>query len=102
MAKTTKLFTPDALVVQGNLNIPLVITKVIEDDVELYHGFVPGFTKEDCVSPDLDSCKRRLKEAAEKLIDQYLQEGKEFPFFPTKDEIIEDFEGVCNIRFIKI
>lgn len=102
MAKTTKLFVPDAMQMQGQLNVPLVITKVIEDDVELYRGFVPGLTTEDCVSPSLDTCKERLRQDAEKMIDKYLKEGKEFPFFPTKEEIIEDFDGVCNIRFIKI
>lgn len=102
MAKITKLFVPDALQVQGKLNIPLVVTKAIEDGVEVYHGFVPGLTVEDCVSPSLDSCKARLKQEAERLIDKYLKEDKEFPFFPTKEEIIENFDGVCNIKFIKI
>ncbi len=102
MARITKLFVPDALAVEKELNMPLVITRVVEDDVELYHGFVPGLTKEDCISPSLDSCKARLKKDADKLVDKYLKENIEFPFFPTKEEIIEDFENVCYIKFIKL
>ena len=100
--RVTKLFVPDAMQENKVLNVPMVITRVEEEGVEVYHGFVPGLTKEDSIAVSIDACKKLLKEETEKLVDKYLKEGKEFPFFPTKEEIIQDFDGVCQITFIKL
>ncbi len=102
MARITKMFVPDSMQVQKELKIPMVITKKIEDGVEVYHGFVPGLTKEDCISIEMAACKKLLREDTDKIIDSYLKNQKEFPFFPTKEEIIEDFDNVCQITFITL
>ncbi len=102
MVKITKLFVPDAMQEQKELFVPLVITKVTDDVMEVYHGFVPGLTKEDCVSMSQKTCMKLLKEDVEKLIDKYLEEGLPFPFFPTEEEIYNDFDDVCEIKMIKL
>ena len=79
MAKITKMFVPDAIQVQKELKIPMVITKKLEDGVEVYHGFVPGLTKEDSISIDLSACKKLLREDTDKLIDSYLKNHFSIP-----------------------
>ncbi len=102
MPKITKLFIPDSLAINAELKIPLVYTKVIEDEVEVYHGFVPGLTLKDSVATSLEACKELLQENVNVIIDKYLDDKKPFPFFPEKEQIINDFEGVCHISYIKI
>ena len=102
MARITKLFVPDSMQVEKELKLPLVVTKVAENGVYVYHGFVPGFTKEDCRATTQESCVKMLKGEVDKLIDYYLKNNMAFPFFPTKEEVIADFDNVCHITMIKI
>ena len=90
----------DALSISGELSVPLVIIWKTENKQKSFHGFVPALSKKDIISHNLEDCKTALKAEALKLIKQY--KNTEFPFFPSKEEILKDFENVCYLTFIKI
>jgi len=89
----------DSLSISGEINMPLVI---IKNSNNTFNGFIPGLTKNDIVSDSLDLCKINLKEQALNIIKDYKKNNTPFPFFPTKEELLKDFENVCYISFIKI
>lgn len=92
----------NALSEMHELSVPIVILQRKKLDQKQYIGFVPALTKKDIVCNSLDECKTILKQAAKDLIVNMYLTNTPFPFFPTKEEILEDFENVCYVSFIKV
>lgn len=92
----------DTLSINGEIQMPLVILLKTSLTKKEYIGFIPGLTKKDIVSSDLEECKNNLKQCAQDLVKKMATENSPFPFFPTKEEIMSDFENVCYIGFVKI
>lgn len=92
----------DSLSVNGEISLPLVVIFKTKLDKKYFHGFIPGITKNDIVSEQLEECKKLLKDTAKTIINEYGESNIPFPFFPTKQELLEDFNNVCYISFIKI
>lgn len=92
----------DSLSINGEVHIPLVVLKQSKGGVVKYYGFVPGLSKMDTISTNLEECKQKLKEQTLYTIKEMAINNTPFPFFPTKDEILSDFQNVCFIAFMKI
>lgn len=82
--------------------LPMVIRYRKVDGDFAYTGFIPGITTKDVIEKDFEKCKELLKEETKKIVIQYLEEKKIFPLFPTKEELLEDFDDIKSISFIKI
>ena len=92
----------DSLAISDEINIPLVIIYNKKLDKKTYHGFVPGLTKNDVVDENVELCKNKLKEVAKEIIVKHKKNNLPFPYFPSKDEILQDFQNVCYLSFIKL
>lgn len=76
------------------VSIPLVITY----EKNLYHGFTPGIIMKDIVSLNKDICVENLKSFVKQKIIKMINDETTLPFFPSNEEIKEDFD---NVRLIK-
>lgn len=92
----------DAFSETNELKMPLVIIYKKEDGLTEFHGFVPGITNRNCVSKTKEACKAELTTLAKTLVAEYVKNKRPFPFFPTKTEIMKDFENVVDVSFIKL
>lgn len=96
--KKTELFKADARDLYEIINVPMVIIEHKLKNHVVYAGFVPGLTKKDVLTNDYEECKTELQKVTLELIKNI----KTMPFFPTKDEILDDFEGVKAIMFLQV
>ncbi len=87
---------PVTSVVDGKVEIPYVVT--LEDN--LYHAFVPGFKIYDMISSNIDEALAKLKLFVDDEVDKRIKNKQSFPFFPSDEQIKEDFEGVVRINRI--
>lgn len=92
--------TVDALKELGSLSVPMVIIK--EDNISTYKGFIPGFVMKNVINETLDGCKADLKKYLKQKLVTMAKNNLPFPFFPTKEEILKDFDNVVSVEFIKI
>ena len=97
MARVTNFGAVDAMQA-GELLVPLVVVK----SNNVYNGFVPGLTFNYVENQNKEECFKLLKEKTTNFIKDMVKTNKPFPFFPNKKEIMEDFENVVEVRFIKI
>lgn len=86
----------------NELIAPMVIRKRKIADKMMFTGFVPGFAGRDVIEENIEECRRKLSLKAKKIISKMLKEDKPFPFFPTKEELIRDFDDIVSICFLKI
>ncbi len=100
MARITCFGKTDSLSINESIKMPLVIIK--DNARELYLGFIPGINHEDITSNSLTDCKQKLKEFAKTFIQTQAKNNAPFPFFVTKEQILEDFENVEDVSFINI
>lgn len=101
MAQITTFGKADSLSA-GEIMIPLVIIKRDYDDKSSFAGFIPGFVMKNIVENSKEECLAKLKNYLSQRLKAMMKNGEEFPFFPTKDEIMKDFENVYSVDFIKI
>ena len=87
---------------EGNLILPMVIRKRKIDEQVKYTGFVPGFFGKDVIEDNLDKCKQILFEKTKEKVLNMLKLNSPFPFFPKKEELLQDFDDIVNITFIKV
>ncbi len=101
--RTTSYGKVDALAQTGEVSIPLVVIKNSMESAKIpYIGFIPGFLMKNINGYTIDECKTKLKEyLINKLKIMKLNE-EPFPFFPTKEEILKDYDNVELVEFIKI
>ena len=93
----------DAMIASKEVKAPLVIIKRTDDGGNVtYAGFVPGFVANDIIDENIEIVKTNLEKFAKERILEMLNSNKPFPFFPTKEEILNDFENVEYIKFIKL
>ena len=100
MARTTCFGKTDSLSINEEIKMPLVVIK--DNTQQQYLGFIPGINHEDIKSNSLTQCKQNLNEFAKKIIQDYAKNNNPFPFFISKEQIIEDFQNIEHISFIKI
>lgn len=81
-----------------DIKLPLVVCK----EKGTFVGFIPGIVMASFKEKDIEVCKTKLKEFAKAEISKMAKEKQPFPFFPTEEEIFEDFENVKYLEFIKI
>lgn len=82
----------------GEIKLPLVVVK----EKGKFVGFVPGFIMTSFVESDIEICKTKLKDYAKNEVTKMVKEKAPFPFFPSEEEIFEDFKDVKYLEFIKI
>ena len=103
MVKITTFGKLDALSTCGELRAPMVVLCEKDDDgKKAYIGFVPGILMDNVVSSSKEDCKAKLKEQTMNVLGLKKKKKSEFPFFPNKEEIMQDFENVADVSFIKI
>lgn len=84
------------------LIVPMVIRHRKIADKMVYTGFVPGFEGKDVIGENMEECKTRLFERTKKVLIEMLKNDKPFPFFPTKEELMEDYKDIVNITFTSV
>lgn len=100
--RTTSYGIANSMIASKELKAPLVIVKKIDGGNVKYCGFIPGINENDIISSNIETVKIELnKFAKEKFLDM-LNSNKPFPFFPTKEEIMNNFENVEYIKFLKL
>lgn len=92
----------NSLIASKEVKAPLVILKKIVDNETKYIGFVPGLLMNNIESANIEDVKAKLEKQTKSFINKMLKEDKPFPFFPTKEEIIEDYPETTYLKFIKI
>jgi len=85
-----------------DLIVPMVIRKRKINEKMMFTGFVPGFEGRDVIEENIDDCKKKLSSKTQKTVEKMLKENSPFPFFPTKEELMQDFDDVVSICFVKI
>ena len=83
------------------VSVPLCIKKQKENDGVTYIGFIPGIIMRDVTSTSLDDCKEKLLETAKDKLREKASLSGRMPYFPTNDEILQDFDNICLIKRIK-
>lgn len=84
------------------LVLPMVIRYRKVNDKMVYTGFVPGFEGKDVIDENLESCKAKLFEQTKTAVKEMLAKNKPFPFFPTKEELVADFDDIVSITFVNV
>lgn len=102
MARVTNYGSADALKQSGELNVPLVVIKEILDGKVEYRGFIPGIKFNFFTAKTKTECESGLKLLASGYIKEYAKNNKDFPFFPNKKDIYEEYSNVVSVSFIKI
>ena len=92
----------DSRKIYDYLMLPMVIRHRKIDDELVYTGFIPGMTEIDIIEKDFSLCKKQLKSKTRLLVVDYIENNKAFPFFPTKEDLMQDYEDIVSITFIKI
>lgn len=92
----------DTLKEYGELKVPMVIISETKNGVTSYIGFVPGIELNKITSLSIDICKKTLLKETEEKVKNMIKNEIPFPFFPTKEEILEDYKNVCYIKFVNI
>lgn len=101
--RTTSYGRVDALAQTGELSIPLVIIKNSIENVTIpYIGFIPGLLMKNINGYTVDECKAKLKEYLIKKLKIMKANEEPFPFFPTKEEILKEYDNVELVEFVKI
>lgn len=96
--RKTELFKADARDLYEIINVPMIVIEHKSGKKISYAGFVPGLTKKDVLSVDYDECKFEIQKKTLELI----KKVETMPFFPTKEEIMEDYENVKCIMFLQV
>ena len=84
------------------LSLPMVIIKRKINNEFKYTGFVPGFDGEDVIEDELEKCKDALYKRTKERVVKMIKANSPFPFFPTKEELLEDFDDIVYITFTKV
>ena len=92
----------NSLIASKEVKAPLVILKKTTDDTTKYIGFVPGLLMNNVEDSDIEIVKTKLSKHAKAFIDKMFKENTPFPFFPTKEEIMEDYPDTVYLKFIKL
>lgn len=92
----------NSLIASKEVKAPLVILKKTIDNTTKYIGFVPGLLMDNIENTDIETVKTKLSKCTKSYINNMLKENTPFPFFPTKEEIMEDFPDTVYLKFIKI
>lgn len=93
----------DALAQSGELSIPLVISKKEGKENKVsYIGFIPGFLMKNIIADNVNDCKTELKNFLMNKLKQLMKNNEPFPFFPTKVEILKNYDNIESIDFIKV
>ncbi|MBE7074645.1 MAG: hypothetical protein E7376_01525 [Clostridiales bacterium] len=92
----------DALAISGEVLIPLVILKSNQENSQNFLGFIPGFTMKTIVESSEDICKEKLKKYLVSKLKTMKELGEPFPFFPTRAEIMSEYDNVKCIEFVKV
>lgn len=98
MANITSYGRADSLVA-GEVLVPLVVLKKSENS---YAGFIPGFIMKNIMENTAEECFAKLKIYLTQKLRILKETGEPMPFFPDRKEIMNDFENVHQIQFIKI
>lgn len=85
-------------VVDGKVSIPLVITK----ESGKYHGFVPGIVMKDVIEQNITDCETILKDHVRKYVLKVREDKVAYPFFPSNEEIKQDFKNVVLIKRLSV
>ena len=86
----------------SELTLPMVIRKRKINQLTKFTGFVPGIYEQDVVEDTLEKCRELLFERTKARVKEMIKENSPFPFFPTKEEILQDFDDVVSITFVKV
>lgn len=92
----------DALAINGEQEVPMVILKNVEDGKDVYEGFVPGLLFNLVRAQSIEECEKLLKDATINHLKQMYKQEIPFPFFPDKKDIEKDFKSVKKIIYLKI
>ena len=92
----------DTLSLTGEISMPLIILKQPTERSFKYVGFIPAITASDLTDNNLEGCKKKLKQEANKILKNMAKNNTEFPFFPNKEEILQTYKNVEEIYFLKI
>ncbi len=93
----------DALAETGELSVPLVVLKNdIKNSSSRFIGFIPGFLMKNIISNEKEECMLKLKTFLKKKLKVMMKNNEPFPFFPSKQEILKEYDNVELIEFIKI
>ena len=92
----------NSLIASKEVKAPLVIVKKTIDNTTKYIGFVPGLLMDNIEGVDVETVKTKLTKNTKSHINNMLKENTPFPFFPTKEEIMEDFPETVYLKFVKI
>lgn len=101
MANITSFGRADSLA-SGEVMIPLVVLKNPNGTNAAFSGFIPGFVMKNIVEASPEECLSKLKSYLTQKLKIMLENNEPFPFFPTRAEIMREFDGVHSIDFIKI
>ena len=89
-----KIELPKENINVGVVSIPLVITK----ENGKYHGFVPGFVMKDFIDENKEKCLENLTIYIKNTAKDFVKNKKQFPDFPTNEDIKNDFKYVVTIK----
>lgn len=92
----------NSLIASKEVKAPLVILKKTVDAKIKYIGFVPGLLMDNIENIDIETVKTKLSKQAKSHMNNMLKDNSPFPFFPTKEEILEEYPDTVYLRFIKI
>ena len=92
----------NSLIASKEVKAPLVILKKMEDNTVKYIGFVPGLIMNNVEGSDIELVKTNLTKQTKNFINKMLKDNTPFPFFPTKEEILQDYPDTAYLKFIKI
>ena len=84
------------------IKIPMVIRKKVKNNQSTYWGFIPGLTNKDIVSINFEICKNSLLDTTKKFARKLASGELQFPFFPSKQELKEDFKDIFYLAYLKI
>jgi len=89
--------------VENEVTVPCVVLKKKNDsNQDVFVGFVPGLANIKVVENTQEVCMKNLFAKAKDQLKSIVKNGEAMPFFPTEQEVKQDFENVCDIKFIRI
>ena len=93
---------PDSMAISGEVLIPIVLLKSSYKDSKNFIGFIPGFLMKNIVNEDEQLCKQKVKEYLINKLKLMKENNEVFPFFPTKEEIMKEYDNVYSVDFVKV
>lgn len=81
--------------------VPLVVQKCTTGKFA-FVGFIPALKLEKVYANSTDECLSLLKELLTKKLKSMALSHEPFPFFPNKDEIVQEYGNVEHITFVKL